>query len=43
MDSKIDKQTGRGYNINEPEVREGFEKALDELRKECGIKWTEIK
>ena len=43
IDSKIDKHTGRGYNIDEVEARKGFEKTLNELRKECGIEWKEIK
>ena len=40
LDNRIDKYCSREYNLT---IREAYEKALNEFRKEYGISWQEIK
>lgn len=40
LDTRIDKYCSREYNLT---IREAYEKALNEFRKEYGISWQEIK
>ena len=39
LDKKIDKYTQKEYNMT---VEDAYKKALNELRKEYGIKWEEL-
>ena len=39
LDNRIDKYCSKEYNLN---IKEAYEKALNEFRKEYGISWQEI-